>query len=252
LQELAVAGSHWSFIDTGGKTKDARVPLILLPGSVGTCEVFFKQVAALGADGRIIAATYPALADPEDLADGLAAFMTELELDRAHVLGSSFAGYWIQYAALRHPERIETLVLGNTFLEPGGLLANPLFAPDLILQGSAGELQRVWLERAESGPDSELRTLQIDMLSGRQDAETLRSRLVGVVQARPCPEAEFPRERIVIIDCDDDPIITPFMRRAVRARYAGARAYALRTGGHYPHILNPGDYNAVLRVLLTG
>jgi maspardin len=49
-----------------------------------------------------------------------------------------------------------------------------------------------------------------------------------------------------VIDCEDDPIIPPRSRQAVRDRYVGAHLHSLQTGGHYPHILNPHAYNAVI------
>jgi pimeloyl-ACP methyl ester carboxylesterase len=55
-----------------------------------------------------------------------------------------------------------------------------------------------------------------------------------------------PHNRISVIDCEDDPIIPPMSRQSVRDHYAGAHLHTLKTGGHYPHILNPDAYNAVL------
>jgi pimeloyl-ACP methyl ester carboxylesterase len=55
------------------------------------------------------------------------------------------------------------------------------------------------------------------------------------------------QDRIVVIDCADDPIIPPAAREAVRAHYTGVEINTLPTGGHYPHILNPQAYDAVIR-----
>ncbi len=64
----------------------------------------------------------------------LPALMDHLKLDRASVLGSSFGGYWAQFFALRHTDRVEHLFLGNIFVTPNELFSNPLFDPALDRQ----------------------------------------------------------------------------------------------------------------------
>jgi 3-oxoadipate enol-lactonase len=50
-----------------------------------------------------------------ELADDLAALITALGFARAHVFGTSFGGAIAQLAAVRHPARIDRLVLASTF-----------------------------------------------------------------------------------------------------------------------------------------
>jgi pimeloyl-ACP methyl ester carboxylesterase len=242
VRTAEVAGHVWPYIDTRGDGP----ALVLLPGSVGTCEMFFKQIAALSRALRLISVSYPALSDPEKLADGLAGLMDRLGLERASVLGSSFGGYWAQYFTLRHAPRVETLFLGNTFVTADELFANPLFDPDWIRNTSATAMQQFWRGRVAAAPDSELKIIQLDMLAGRQDAENLKSRFVGVIEARACPPLPVPSSNIVVIDCADDPIIPPASRQAVADHYAGAEHVTLPFGGHYPHILNADAYNATI------
>lgn len=49
-----------------------------------------------------------------DLADDLAALLTGLGFDRAHILGTSFGGTIAQEMAIRHPTRVNHLVLAAT------------------------------------------------------------------------------------------------------------------------------------------
>src|SRR6185503_8270987 len=60
----------------------------------------------------------------EMLADDVAALMRFLKLDTAHVLGHSMGGYIAQTFALRHPERLRSLILVGT--GPGGPGAEPI------------------------------------------------------------------------------------------------------------------------------
>lgn len=242
VRTAEVAGHVWPYIGTHGDGP----ALVLLPGSVGTCEMFFKQIAALGRDLRLIAVSYPALSDPTQLADGLAGLMDHLSLARASVLGSSFGGYWAQYFALRHAARVETLFLSNTFITADELFANPLFNPGWIHGTSASDMQTFWRARVAQAPDSELKAIQLDMLSGRQDADNLKSRFVGVIEAKACPPVAVPADRIVVVDCADDPIIPPASRQAIADHFAGAEHITLPFGGHYPHILNADAYNTTI------
>jgi maspardin len=248
IRTAQIDGSEWRYIDTGGPGR----PLVMLPGSVGTCEMFFKQIAALPPAIRVIATSYPAEPDPARLADGLAGLMDKLGLETASILGSSFGGYWAQFLALRHAARVEHLFLGNIFVSPELLFANPLFAPDLIRATPAAELQTMWRERIAQAPDGELKRIQGDMLTGRQSADNLRARFVGVIDAKACPPLPIPHQRIVVIDCADDPIIPPAARRQVHARFAGAEIHTLSSGGHYPHILNPQPYHDIIRRRING
>ncbi len=243
IRVAQVGGAAWPYIDTGG----SGPALLMLPGSVGTCEMFFKQIAALAPTIRVIAVSYPADPDPVRLADGLAGLMDQLGLKTANVLGSSFGGYWAQFVALRHAARVDHVFLGNIFVSPEALFVNPLFAPDFVRDTPAGALQAVWRDRVAQAPESELKRIQSDMLAGRQSAENLHARFLGVIAAKPCPPLPISRERVVVIECADDPIIPPPAREAVRAAYAGAEINTLPTGGHYPHILNPTAYDAVIR-----
>ena len=244
-----VANTHetWPYLDTGAKGP----VLIMLPGSVGTCEMFFKQIRALGDKYRLISVSYPAEPDPSRLADGLAGLMDHLKLDRASVLGSSFGGYWAQFFGLRHADRVAHLFLGNAFVTPNELFSNPLFDPQWVADTPPAELQAFWLQRVQQAPDSELKAIQLDMLSGRQSADNLKARFVGVAQATLCPPLPLAAQSITIIDCEDDPIIPPQSRQDVRDRYPGAHIRTLPKGGHYPHILNPEAYDAIITERLS-
>jgi maspardin len=143
------------------------------------------------------------------------------------------------------------LFLGNIFVDPKPLFANPLFAPDFVRTKSATELQLTWRKRLAQAPEGELKHIQTNMLTWRQSADNLKGRFLGVIDAKPCPALPISNERIVVIDCADDPIIPLAARQEVHARYAGAEINTLPYGGHYPHILNAEAYNDVIQRRLS-
>ena len=62
----------------------------------------------------------------KDMADDLAAIMDKLGIDSAHVFGVSQGGMIAQQMAIRHPEKVKSLVLAVTASRPTGLMRESL------------------------------------------------------------------------------------------------------------------------------
>lgn len=239
---LKTNGHEWRWLDTQSQGS----PIVLLPGSVGDGAMFVKTMLSLGNQRRLIAVTYPADPNPDTLADGLAQVMEHLNLTQAAIVGSSFAAYWAQHFALRHPDKVRALVIGNGFTDGSDLADNPLFDRAHVEGISSEALHAQWLERIQSASASDLAAFQEHMLRHRQSPENLHARFLGVVRSSACPELPVPSERITILDCEDDPLIPKAARTRLHERYKNATHITLQSGGHYPHILNPQEYEAAL------
>jgi maspardin len=231
---LEVEGQAWKWIDT----QASGPAIVLLPGSIGDAAMFAHPLLALGRNLRLVAVTYPALADPRLLARGLERVCDHLGLQRFVLVGSSFGAYWAQFFALRAPERVRHLVLGNGFVDASDLAGHPMFGEDLV--------HAAWLSRVRQAAPSELRDLQLLMLEERQSARNLHARFLGVVSAEAAPPLDLRAEQMTVLDCEDDPLIAPAVRLKLRARYAGSETLSLQHGGHYPHWLNRPAYTALL------
>jgi pimeloyl-ACP methyl ester carboxylesterase len=235
-------GHTWRWLDTAGHGP----AVILLPGSVGDAAMFVRTLLSLGERLRLLAVTYPAVASAEELSDGLKAVCEHLGLPPAVVVGSSFAAWWAQYFALRHPEQVRKLVIGNGFTDSSDLAANPMFAPGWVREVAPKDLHATWVDRVQAMPVSPLQQLQLQMLTERQSPENLHSRFLGVTQARACPPLPLAESDVTVLDCEDDPLIPAAARDRLRARYPKAHHVRLPTGGHYPHVLNPERYESLL------
>jgi maspardin len=246
-QSLVVDGHEWRWLDTAA----AGPVAILLPGSVGDGGMFAPTLEALGDQARLVAVTYPAISEPAALADGLAALMDHLAIESAVVVGSSFAAWWAQFLALRHPRRVKSLVIGNGFVEGNDLADNPLFDRDYVTSVPDEELHGQWLRRVEASPESPLQRLQYLMLSTRQSPANLKARFVGVVNALPCPPLTLPPQAVTVLDCADDPLIPSAVQARLRQRYPDARHVTLETGAHYPHLLNSRNYERLMLEILN-
>jgi len=99
-------------------------PLLLLHGAEADHSMFEAFGAALAPHFTVIACDQrdsggtrnpPAAYGLGELADDAAALIAALGFARAHLFGTSFGGAIAQVAAVRHPARIDRLVLASTF-----------------------------------------------------------------------------------------------------------------------------------------
>lgn len=246
---MALNGREWGYIDAG-----SGPVLILIPGTLGRCDIFWQQIAALKDRLRIVATTYPATGGVREWADDLEALMDHLGIEKATVLGSSLGGYMAQYLAGHAPERVERLVAANTLHSVEGMDQRMPYALDLHtapvedLRAGFGNGLGQW---KETHPDqSDLVDLLLMEVGGRIPEDELRRRLLALKEGPELPEPGIPVERIFSIEADDDPLIPPEMRRAVRARLKPAAAYRFTSGGHFPYVARPEDYTALLEQVM--
>ena len=108
-------------------------PLILLHGNGEDSSYFCHQIAHFSRSYRVIAVdTRGHGKSPRGegefsisrFADDLLQLMNELSLDSAHILGFSDGGNIALTFALRHPERVNRLILNGANLDPSGVKAS--------------------------------------------------------------------------------------------------------------------------------
>lgn len=241
---LRANGLDWQIIDTGGNA----MPLVMLPGALGTCELFYRQIVALHGRGRIVSANYPAISNPMAIVESLASLLDQRRIERINLFGTSLGGYLAQCFAARHAERVNKLVIGNSFIDSRRIVATEAFDPSVAGTLDAAALQTLWRTRVQETArrlgESELTAVQLEALSEPGYAAQLKARMLTLPACNRTPDAVA--APVAIIDCEDDVIIDAQTRLETRARYPGARVYSLRTGGHYPYITAPEKFNAIL------
>lgn len=244
VSEVRIRGAWWRVRDTGG----GGLPLVLLPGSLGTAEIFSYQIVGLSDRYRCLAVDYPDRPSP-DLARDLVELLVELDVARASILGASLAGYWLQF--IQDWSRIDRLVLASTFCDSEELRHHPLFDIERLQLQSGHHVKTEWLRRLDAQPRSLLRDIQIGLLRDGQDGEQLRKRLLAAATAKPAPTIEIEEERIGLIGCEDDPLLFPRTRGLLFNRYSKAQRLCLSIGGHYPHVTQFERYNGFLTRMLS-
>ena len=72
-QRLTLGGRKWGFIDAG-----SGPVLLLIPGTLGRCDIFWQQIEALSDRLRIVATTYPDSGGVADWAGDIVSLMDHL------------------------------------------------------------------------------------------------------------------------------------------------------------------------------
>lgn len=107
-------------LEVGYIDEGSGVPLVLIHGGEGdrTAYATLRQYLGTGIRGISydqrdsgITVNPPVPYTLSDLGDDVADLLDALELEKAHLLGTSFGGAVAQHAAIRHPDRVASLTL---------------------------------------------------------------------------------------------------------------------------------------------
>ncbi len=245
---VRAGGQTWRVIET--KAARGAPVLVMLPGTLGTAEIFWNQIAALQKRARIVSVTYPAVDAIEKLTDGLAALFDKLGIAKASVIGSSMGGYLAQWFAVRHTGRVETLYITCSLSDPA--MVNPAKMPPAALRRAPAAMHRaIVLGSVKSWPEPEPAFRRLKAIldhSGRRlmTANALKARVLATATGKAVPPPALPQSRTVIIECADDPLIPRAAQRAMRRKYPRAKLYRLPSGGHYPYITRAADFTKII------
>lgn len=106
-----IDGHIWSVI-TGGGGDDC---VLLLHGGGGDAETMFKYIEGLGRHYFVIAPNIPpTLRTTADVISGLHAILAQYDVQRCHVVGTSFGGLLAQLFVRRFPHQVQDMVLSHT------------------------------------------------------------------------------------------------------------------------------------------
>src|SRR5215211_6675949 len=212
---------------------------------------------------RVIAPDYPHVSTAAQLLDGLAGVLDAEGVRSAHVLGPSYGGLVAQCFVRRHPGRVRTLILANTFVPPRRMLwPAKIFltlSPFVPLAWQQALRERA-LARAFSGvrsvpPEDRAfwREYQYELISRLSKAELrtiyrLGIELVERFRFTPGDLASWPG-RVLILESDRD-IITPEQRAELRRCYPRAEVHTFRGAGHAPWMSHKKEYLSVINEFL--
>lgn len=266
---LVVDGLRLRYTDVG----DGPV-VVLVHGIATSLESWRLVVGALARAYRVLALDLPgfgfserpaALPGPEETADLLAGFLDGLGIARASFVGNSLGGLISLETALRHPERVDRLILSNSL----GLGHEISAAWRLVAVDPLGRLMVRFNRWAAlrgrfnlfygSGDEPDFVAGMREWLARPDLVDTL----VGVVQLGLTPGGQ--RSRIVRLDRlpglaaptlviwgRKDPIFPVFHGERAQRLIPNARLVVFENCGHCPHLEVPLAFIQVVREFLGG
>ncbi len=215
--------------------KGAGEALILLHGNGESVEYFSHQIDEFAAFYRVIAldtrghGLSPRGTAPftiSQFADDLLGFMDERGIEKAHLLGFSDGGNIAMLFALRHPERVDRLILNGANLQPNGVVYRLWLLVHLAYAWE--KLRSPWSENAKA---------KAEMLG----------LMVFEPQISPSQLAALRMPTLVLAGTHD--LILEKETRRIAAGIPDSRLLFLK-GGHGVAAENPADFNrAVLDFL---
>ncbi len=90
----------------------------------------------------------------------------------------------------------------------------------------------------------------LDLVGLQQTAPQLRNRMLLVQRALPLEHHIPPAVPLLLLECDNDPLIPAPVRAAIRSHYPQAECVQIHGGGHYPFLVKPDDYNQAIGAFL--
>ncbi|TDM06728.1 MAG: hypothetical protein C4K60_19750 [Ideonella sp. MAG2] len=254
---------HYYKRGTGEKT------LVLIHGSGGNIHHFdyviddlSKKYTVIAFDNIGHALTGPQIKDDysnEAFVSFLEELFDKLEVKKMHLLGRSFGGYLSVLYSLRHPERVEKLILLNSFggvcesepvPEKSKLLTHPLmnkfsqnFLPPFLVKKELGKLFY-----DQSKVDQYYQNV-VDMISieGNRNYRILFDKF-------PRPKREVPMEKLthetLVVSSDHDVIHTPCQGEDLHKRIPNSQLKKIEGSGHLSTWEKPREVLAVVEEFL--
>ncbi|MCO5594830.1 hypothetical protein L7F22_048864 [Adiantum nelumboides] len=195
-----IGTKYWRYYDYGPKSVP---PLICLPGTAGTAEVFYKQILTLSSKGyRVIAADAPPVWSHQEWVNAFEKFLDTIGVHHVHIYGTSLGGFLAQLFAHYRPRRVQSLVLSNTFLDTREFAAATTWS-SLITWTPEFMLKRYILSGIRDGPQEPLIVDSIDFVVSQLETlskKELAARLTLNTTVVAIGQVFVPDSEITIMD----------------------------------------------------
>jgi pimeloyl-ACP methyl ester carboxylesterase len=188
----------------------------------------------------------------EGLADAVARLLELKRIDKIVLVGGSMGGVVAQHFVVRHPARIERLLLvatGAYTADPAGALAKA-DAVETAAWDEATVAPMVTGFFRQPPPESEQKKYRGIALAASQRAAVAAAR--SNARSRTLDRLGEIKVPTLIIQGRHDRARTPAQGAEMRDRIAGARLEILEESGHTPQLEQPSEFHALAVPFLLG
>ncbi|KAK2664778.1 hypothetical protein Ddye_003352 [Dipteronia dyeriana] len=257
LHKIPIGTKQWRYYDFGPKVVP---PLICLPGTAGTAEVYYKQIMSLSMKGyRVISVDIPRVWNHQEWIQAFEKFLDAIDVHhnyksllQIHLYGTSLGGFLAQLFAQHRPRRVRSLVLSNTFLETRSFAAAMPWAP-IVSWTPSFLLKRYVLTGIHDGPHEPFIADSVDFVVSQVETlsrEDLASRLTLTADAAAVGSLLLSDSNITIMDTNDYCATPQQLKDQLNERYPEARRASLKSGGDFPFLSRPDEVNLHLQLHL--
>ncbi len=245
LHSMTVNGFDWQYHDLTNCDNPLPFAFVFIHGTIGNAEIFWLQMRELSKRMRVIGVNVPPITSAEEISVQLKLFLDELSIKKIVLLGTSFGGFIGQYFAIKYPEIVKGLVLGNTFcssqyyrmkfhrvlklsrLIPGFIIKSVMKSP---LKNIRHEAARQYLT------DELFTTVSKDAIMAR-----LKSFIFEDLVKPPDVE------HVLIINTENDPLVPEELQTEIVNAYPDADIFTFdSSANHFPYLIQSKKYIQLL------
>lgn len=196
-----------------------------------------------------------------DMADDVAGLLDALDIRRAHVLGLSMGAMIAQEFALRHPDRLNRLVLCGPDLAPAKRVFHPIAVWQWVKENDAGGAifaaqQFAWLFSADFLGNATAVQQTVEILSANPNPvgpAAYARQAQAYLQYDPAGRSHGIAAPTMVVVGEQDLLTPPWIAREVAESIPGARFELIRGAGasHVAPLERPDAFNGLVLEFLA-
>lgn len=247
-QSTLVERMNWEYLATG----QSQETILFLHGMTGAYDIWWQQISALQERYRIFSVTYPAIHTLAGLTRGILTILEREHITQVNLAGTSLGGYLAQYFLAQYPNLIKRVCFGNTF-PPNDLFARQNrwigmalpFLPESVVLSSVRKNIVDSIYPAANQSELVLAFL-LELLKDRMSKAQFVARYHCVIELFSTPSLQSLGIPAMIIEADNDPLVTEVLREQLKTTYPSATVRTLHHVGHFAYLNEAPTYNRLI------
>lgn len=241
---------------------------IFIPGLVGLFDAwsfqlddFAKRYRTVSFDHRGTGdsdkPTGPGAYSTQVIADDVIALMDKLEIEKAHIVGTSTGGCILQNLALDHPDRVRACIFNNTWVTADEFITRVAITRKRMAESYGPEEYVKVSSMFTSGADQFRNNFDAVMELERRALETigpveiLTARIDMMLAHNRTDEITKIDKPALIIGTVDDATIPYYFAEDLHAAIPGSEVLFFEDGGHYSYRRHPKKWNTTVQTFLN-
>ena len=257
-------------IDIGGLTlnvedRGSGAAFIFIPGLVGLHNAWEFQIAEFSKRYRCVTFDHRGAGDSDKpaigyttgaLADDVIALMDKLDIDKAHIAGTSTGGCVLQNLAIDHPERVRCCVFSNTWVKADEFITRVQMTRKRIAR-SYGAEEYVKVSSLFTNGAMQFRydldkvlDLERRAMATVAPVEILAQRIDMTLAHDRTAELSQIKNPSLVIGTIDDATVPSYQSEDLHKAIPGSRLVLVEEGGHYSYRRHWQEWNRMVDAFL--